>query len=54
MKKFNVGIFGYGWAAKAHIKAINASQQAQVCTVYSSRPLEGSQLSAEHGGNTLS
>ncbi|MEI6873043.1 MAG: Gfo/Idh/MocA family oxidoreductase [Verrucomicrobiota bacterium] len=51
MKKFNVGIIGYGWAAKAHIEAINASQQAQVTAVYSSRPLESSQLSAQHGGN---
>lgn len=50
MKKLNVGIIGYGWAASAHIEAINATRQAQVTAVYSSRPLEGSQLSMKHGG----
>ena len=50
MKKFNVGIIGYGWAAKAHIEAINASRQAQVTAVYSSRLLDSSELSARHGG----
>ena len=29
MKKYNVGILGYGWVATAHIAAINATQQAQ-------------------------
>lgn len=49
MKQFNVGIIGYGWAARAHIEAINATRLAQVSAVYSSRPLESSQLSARHG-----
>lgn len=50
-KKFNVGIIGYGWAATTHIDAINASKQAQVTAVYSSRPLDGAELSAKHGGS---
>ena len=29
-KKYNVAVIGYGWAATAHIAAINASSQAQV------------------------
>ncbi|NBR43251.1 MAG: gfo/Idh/MocA family oxidoreductase [Verrucomicrobia bacterium] len=48
--KYNVGIIGYGWAATAHIDAINASKQAQVTAVYSSRPLDSATLSAKHGG----
>jgi UDP-N-acetyl-2-amino-2-deoxyglucuronate dehydrogenase len=50
MKKYNVGIIGYGWVATAHIPAINASQQAQVTAVYSSRPLDSKELSAKWGG----
>lgn len=49
MKKYNVGIIGYGWVATAHIAAINASPYAQVTAVYSSRPLEGASLSATYG-----
>ena len=30
MRKYNVGIIGYGWAATGHIPAINAVPQAQV------------------------
>lgn len=51
MKKFNVGIIGYGWVSGAHIAAINASSLAQVTAVYSSRPLDSAQLTAEHGTN---
>lgn len=50
MKKYNVGIIGYGWAATAHIEAINKTKQAQVTAVYSSRPLDEAELSAKHGG----
>jgi UDP-N-acetyl-2-amino-2-deoxyglucuronate dehydrogenase len=50
MKKYNVGIVGYGWVASAHIPAINATSLAQVTAVYSSRPLDSNQLSAKHGG----
>ena len=51
MKKYNVGIVGYGWVATAHIPAINATRQAQVTAVYSSRKLNSAELSAKHGGN---
>ena len=50
MKKYNVGIVGYGWVATAHIPAINASSLAQVSAVYSSRPLDSEKLSRTHGG----
>ena len=49
-KKYNVGIIGYGWAATAHIDAINKTSQAQVTAIYSSRPLDSATLSAKHGG----
>ena len=48
--KYNVGVIGYGWAATAHIDAINASKQAQVTAICSSRPLDSAELSARHGG----
>jgi UDP-N-acetyl-2-amino-2-deoxyglucuronate dehydrogenase len=48
-KRINVAIIGYGWAATAHIAAINASSQAQVTAVWSSRPLDGAELSLKHG-----
>lgn len=50
MKRFNVGIIGYGWASSAHITAINATPHAQVTAIYSSRPLDAAQVSAKHGG----
>ena len=49
MKKFNVGIVGYGWAATAHIPAINAGALGQVTRICSSRSLEAQELSARHG-----
>ncbi len=49
-KKYNVGIIGYGWAATAHIDAINKTAYAQVTAIYSSRPLDSAALSAKHGG----
>ena len=54
MKKINVGIIGYGWAATAHIDAINATGMAQVTHVYSSRLLDDDELSARHGGRIKS
>jgi UDP-N-acetyl-2-amino-2-deoxyglucuronate dehydrogenase len=48
-KKYNVAIIGYGWAATAHIAAINATSNAQVTAVWSSRPLDSAELSAKHG-----
>ena len=49
MKRFNVGIIGYGWVATAHIPAINASTHAQVTAVCSSRPQDAAKLSAQYG-----
>ena len=49
-KKYNVGIIGYGWVSGAHIAAINATPQAQVTAVCSSRKLDTAQVSAKHGG----
>lgn len=48
-KKFKVGIIGYGWVSGAHIAAINATSQAQVAAVYSSRSLNAAEVSARHG-----
>ncbi|HEX8279346.1 MAG TPA: Gfo/Idh/MocA family oxidoreductase, partial [Segetibacter sp.] len=45
MKKYNVGIIGYGWVASAHIEAINSCTNAQVTAVYSSRILDDNELS---------
>lgn len=49
MKKFNVGIVGYGWAATAHLPAINASALGQVTRICSARALDARELSAQHG-----
>src|SRR5688572_3012267 len=49
MKPYNVGIIGYGWVATAHIAAINATRQAQVTAVHSSRPIDSAELSAKWG-----
>lgn len=50
MKKYNVGIIGYSWAAGAHIEAINKTSQAQVTALCSSRKLNPDEISARHGG----
>ncbi len=52
MKKHRVGIIGYGWAASAHIAAINATRQGQVVAVFSSRPLDPAEVAAAHGAGT--
>jgi len=49
MKKYNVGIIGYGWAAEAHIAAINATTLGKVTSVCSSRSLHPAELAARHG-----
>ncbi len=49
MKKFNVGIIGYSWAAGAHIEAINNTSLAQVTSLYSSRRHVDGEISARHG-----
>jgi UDP-N-acetyl-2-amino-2-deoxyglucuronate dehydrogenase len=50
VKKYNVGIIGYGWVATAHIPAINASSNAEVTAIFSSRPLNAEEMSARYGG----
>src|SRR6476620_2900859 len=50
-KKYNVGVIGYGWVSGAHIAAINATAQAQVTAVYSSRKLDPAEVSNRHGGS---
>jgi len=49
MKKYNVGIIGYSWAAGAHIEAINKTANAQVKAIFSSRKLDPAEISAKHG-----
>ena len=49
MKKYNVGIIGYSWAAGAHIEAINKTPYAQVTAICSSRKLDNYEISAKHG-----
>ena len=49
MKKRGVGIIGYGWAATAHIEAVNNSGLAEVKAILSSRELDARELSATHG-----
>lgn len=49
-KKYHVAVIGYGWAATAHIAAINATSNAQVTAIWSSRPLDSTELSEKHGG----
>jgi predicted dehydrogenase len=51
MKKYNVGIIGYSWAAGAHIEAINKTSQAQVTALCSSRKLDSDEISSRHGGS---
>ncbi|MFI5356873.1 MAG: Gfo/Idh/MocA family protein [Opitutales bacterium] len=49
MRTLNVGIIGYGWAATAHIDAINHGVGARVTAVCTSRPLDAAELSTRHG-----
>ncbi len=49
MKQFNVGIIGYGWAATAHIDAINRGTGGKVTAVCSTRELDPAELTARHG-----
>jgi predicted dehydrogenase len=51
MKKYNVGIVGYSWAAGAHIEAINKTTRGQVTALCSSRKLDDDGISLKHGGN---
>ena len=49
--QYNVGVIGYGWAATAHIDAINGTNQGTVKAVYSSRELNAADLKATHGSD---
>lgn len=51
MKKYNVGIIGYSWAAGAHIEAINKTAYARVTAICSSRQLDPAEISAKHGSD---
>jgi predicted dehydrogenase len=51
MKKYNVGIIGYSWAAGAHIAAINNTTYSRVTALCSSRKLDSAEISARHGGD---
>ena len=51
-KKYNVGIIGYGWAATAHIDAINATRQGQVTAVFDLVPDHPAHLAAREFGLT--
>jgi len=51
MKRYNVGIIGHGWAATAHIPAINATTHGQVTAIFSSRPLDAGVVSAKYGSS---
>src|SRR5688572_763027 len=48
MKKFRVGIAGYGWASGAHITAINKTAAGKVTAIYSSRALAPNELEERH------
>ena len=50
-KSYKTGVIGYGWAATAHIDAINATKQGTVTAVYSSRKLDAADLKAAHGSD---
>lgn len=50
MRRFNVGVVGYGWAAQAHIEAINKGSGGRVTKVCSARQLDTAELEARHGG----
>jgi hypothetical protein len=48
MKKYNVGIVGYSWAAEAHIRAINLTSYAQVTAICSSRKIDPAEINKKH------
>ncbi len=50
MKKLNVGIVGYGWAATAHLDAIQNTRLGNVSAIYSSRAAE---LDVSHHGGDI-
>ena len=48
-KVFNTGIIGYGWAATAHIPALQATGKSRVTSILSQRPLDEAELSVKYG-----
>jgi predicted dehydrogenase len=50
VKTYQVGVVGYGWAAGAHIDAINGTGLGRVTAICSSRQLDAKAVSAKHGG----
>jgi hypothetical protein len=48
MKKYNVGIVGYSWAAEAHIRAVNLTSNAQVTAICSSRKIDPAEINKKH------
>lgn len=48
-KTYNTGIIGFGWAATAHIGALQASGRSKVTSILSSRKLDDAELSAKYG-----
>lgn len=50
-KEINVGVVGYGWAATAHIDAIQSTLLGQVTAICSARAreLDAAEISARHG-----
>jgi predicted dehydrogenase len=49
MKRYNVGVIGFGWVATAHIPAINATRLGKVTAVCSSRPLDPADFASKYG-----
>ncbi len=49
MSQHRVGIIGYGWAATAHIDAINSTTNARAVAVVSGRALDPADLATRHG-----
>ena len=43
-------MIGYGWAATAHIPAVNATERGRVTAICSKRQLDSAELSAKYGG----
>ena len=49
MKKLNVAVIGLGWVAEAHIIAYNATDNAQVTAVCSTRNPSPAEVEARYG-----
>jgi predicted dehydrogenase len=49
MKKYQVGVVGYGWAATAHIAAVRGTTRGEVAAICSSRKLDAAEIAARCG-----